>query len=537
MLSAKDHTPEEIARLAKWERCEAVVRYIAECGRKTCGRCCVGKTRLRTEEFGCHEEFECRSALILGFQTDDRALGQVEGGIIRQSQQSPHALGQRWRMPHQQDVLELRQRAQPSIEALLRGIIGEDIDLLELIGRHRAAAIQHHFGRLTRSHERTRIAQVEHHAGLFQEPTEPPCLLPSPGREGSRRIIRSGEGIGMSQEIESHAVINPEQRGVSTRLKSCYTKRVRTEISFRLAFASLIAGAVGIAFAPLFVRWSEVGPAATAFHRLLLALPILLAWQAWLPFAPLPHPEITGSPREPLRRSGLAAAWPTHARDLLALALPGFFFAGDLALWHWSIRLTSVANATLFANFAPILVTIAARILFLERIRPLFLVGLLFALTGTVLVVGSSTNLTQRHVLGDLLGLATAFFYAAYLLSVKHVRRRHPTLVVMLWSSLSACPILLLIAVISGEVLLAQTALGWVVLLALAVISQVAGQGLIAFAFRHLPASFSSVSLLTQPVVAALLAWGLLGESLDTLQALGGLVVLIGIGIATAARN
>jgi drug/metabolite transporter (DMT)-like permease len=341
----------------------------------------------------------------------------------------------------------------------------------------------------------------------------------------------------MPQEIESHAVINPEQRGVSTRLNSCYTKRVRTEISFRLAFASLIAGAVGIAFAPLFVRWSEVGPAATAFHRLLLALPILLAWQAWLPFTPLPHPEITGSPREPLRRSGLAAAWPTHSRDLLALALPGFFFAGDLALWHWSIRLTSVANATLFANFAPILVTIAARILFLERIRPLFLVGLLFALTGTGLVVGSSTNLTQRHVLGDLLGLATAFFYAAYLLSVKHVRRRHPTLVVMLWSSLSACPILLLIAVISGEVLLAQTALGWIVLLALAVISQVAGQGLIAFAFRHLPASFSSVSLLTQPVVAALLAWGLLGESLETLQALGGLVVLLGIGIATAARN
>jgi hypothetical protein len=52
---------------------------------------------------------------------------------------------------------------------------------------------------------------------------------------------------------------------------------VRAEISFRLAFAGLIAGAVGIAFAPLFVRWSEVGPAATAFHRLLMALPILVA--------------------------------------------------------------------------------------------------------------------------------------------------------------------------------------------------------------------------------------------------------------------
>lgn len=313
---------------------------------------------------------------------------------------------------------------------------------------------------------------------------------------------------------------------------------MRTEISFRLAFISLIAGAVGIAFAPLFVRWSEVGPAATAFHRLLLALPILVAWQACLPFRDSPSASGTSgtSAKTPPPR-GLATAWPTDFRQLLALALPGLFFAGDLALWHWSIRLTSVANATLFANLAPIIVTIAARILFLEQIRPLFLVGLLLASTGAALVVGSSANLTQHHVLGDLLGLATALFYAAYLLSVKHARRRHPTLVVMLWSSLSACPVLGLIALISGEILIPQTALGWGVLLALALISQVAGQGLIAFAFRHLPASFSSVSLLTQPVVAALLAWAFLGESIDAHQAMGGLVVLLGIGLASTARS
>jgi drug/metabolite transporter (DMT)-like permease len=314
---------------------------------------------------------------------------------------------------------------------------------------------------------------------------------------------------------------------------------VRTEISFRLAFISLIAGAVGIAFAPLFVRWSEVGPAATAFHRLLLALPILVAWQACLPGRdPLRRPTVSVTADATSRPGrGLAAASPGHSRDLLTLVLPGLFFAGDLALWHWSIRLTSVANATLFANFAPILVTIAARILFLEQIRPLFVAGLLFASTGAALVVGSSAGLTERHVLGDFLGLATALFYAAYLLSVKHARRRHPTLVVMLWSSLSACPVLGLIALVSGEVLIPQTAVGWGVLIALALVSQVAGQGLIAFAFRHLPASFSSVSLLTQPVVAAVLAWGLLGESIDALQALGGLVVLLGIGLASAARH
>ncbi len=311
---------------------------------------------------------------------------------------------------------------------------------------------------------------------------------------------------------------------------------MRTEISFRAAFTSLIVGAVGIAFAPLFVRWSEVGPSATAFYRLLLALPILACWQA---LTTVPDP-ITVSNRCPEafpKPAGLAAAWPSDLRDLMSLALPGIFFAGDLALWHWSIRLTSVANATLFANFAPILVTIAARALFLERIRPVFIVGLLMASVGAMLVVGSSVHLTQRHVMGDLLGLATALFYAAYLLSVKHVRRKHPTLIVMLWSSLCACPILGVVSLLAGEKVVPQSASGWMILLGLAVISQIIGQGLIAFAFRHLPASFSSVSLLTQPVVAALLAWIFLGESLGSLQAMGGCVVLIGIGIATSARG
>jgi len=273
---------------------------------------------------------------------------------------------------------------------------------------------------------------------------------------------------------------------------------------------------VGIAFAPLFVRWSEVGPSATAFYRLLLALPFLAVWRV-------------GSPAVGARPSGVFG--------LGTLALPGLFFAGDLALWHWSIGYTSVANATLFANFAPLFVTLGARLMFGERITSGFLVALGLALVGAVLVVGSSFQLTRRQVLGDGLGLATAVFYAGYLLSVKQARRSHSTWAVMVGSSLSACPVLLMLAVVSGEVLVPLGWVGWGTLLGLALVSQVGGQGLIAYAFAHLPASFSSVSLLAQPVVAAFWAWGLLGEALQPLQALGGAVVLGGIALASRAQR
>ena len=73
---------------------------------------------------------------------------------------------------------------------------------------------------------------------------------------------------------------------------------------------------------------------------------------------------------------------------------------------------------------------------------------------------------------------------------------------------------------------------GWAVLLGLAVVSQVLGQSLIAYGFAHLSAALSSVSVLTQPLVAALLAWSLFGEALASPQLFGAMLVLIGIVIA-----
>ena len=75
------------------------------------------------------------------------------------------------------------------------------------------------------------------------------------------------------------------------------------------------------------------------------------------------------------------------------------------------------------------------------------------------------------------------------------------------------------------------------VLIGLALISQVAGQSLIAYAMAHLPATFSSVGLLFQPVMAAVFAWILLGEAVGALQFAGGITVLVGIRIVHQAET
>ena len=277
------------------------------------------------------------------------------------------------------------------------------------------------------------------------------------------------------------------------------------------SLVALFAGATAIAFAPIFVRLSEVGPVATAFWRLMLALPAFWLWAVY----------------EQRNHSNSQKVVSNIPYGQLALA--GLFFAGDLSVWHWSILFTSVANSTLLANFAPIFVALGAWLVFGQRVNRSFLMAMVLALIGTSLMVGSSLQMSLRHLWGDALGLITAVFYAGYILTVKQLREELPVATIMAWGGTVTALALFPIALLSDEEIVPTTGRGWSVLLGLALISQVSGQSLIAYALAHLPAAFSSVGLLLQPVMATIFAWLLLGEVLEPWQALGGALVLVGI--------
>jgi len=277
---------------------------------------------------------------------------------------------------------------------------------------------------------------------------------------------------------------------------------------------ALFGGAVGIAFAPIFVRLSDLGPSATAFWRLALALPPIWLWMTLE------------------RRGTVGPRQPSRISDYRWLIAAGLFFACDLAVWHWSIKLTSVANATLLANAAPIFVTLAAWLWFGERFTTTFILGTAAALAGAIVLTGTSFRLSVQHLLGDALGLLTAIFYAGYILAVKELRDDFSTATILTWSGAVSAAALLPIALLSGEGLVTLTTRGWAVLVGLALISQVGGQGLITYALAHLPVAFSSVGLLLQPAVAAVLAWIILGEPVGLWQAIGGAIVLAGIVLA-----
>lgn len=281
---------------------------------------------------------------------------------------------------------------------------------------------------------------------------------------------------------------------------------------------ALFIGGLAIGCGPIFVRLSETSPVATAFWRLLLAQPFL-----WAFFV-----------REQ-RRTG--SAWKLlRPRDWGRMALVAFFFTGDLAVWHWSIKLTSVANATLLGNFAPAFVAFFGWLLWRERVPRSLFFGMAVAFGGLILLMHGRTAPTQTGgefpALGNALGLLTAAFYAAYMLSAKRVRVDFSSATLMVWSGVFCCIFLLFLALVQGGDFLPATTRGWLVLLALAVVTHAIGQSLITYAIAHLSATFSSIGLLIQPVVSAFFAWLLLGEIIGAPQIAGGALVLTGIWLA-----
>jgi drug/metabolite transporter (DMT)-like permease len=282
------------------------------------------------------------------------------------------------------------------------------------------------------------------------------------------------------------------------------------------AFLALLAGGCAIAFAPIFVRLSDTGPVASAFWRAALAVPLLWAWAL----------RERGSPTSP------------GARGPAALLAAGLFFAADLGVWHWSITYTSVANATLLANLATLWVTLMGWLLWGKAVTRTFLAGVVTAIAGMFVLVGPNFAIGGTRLAGDALGALTAVFYGSYMLAIKVARDAGaPTASVMAWSTTITAAALLPVAWLSPQPFLPQSASGWWVLAGLALVTQVLGQGLIAYAFAHLPASLSSVGLLIQPVMAALFAWIVFGEALGAAQWIGGAVVLTGIWIARRASS
>jgi len=284
-----------------------------------------------------------------------------------------------------------------------------------------------------------------------------------------------------------------------------------------LPFTALLVGAVAMGASPIFVRLADVGPFASAFWRVALAVPVLYVWAVIE------------------ARAGPA---PTASvfRMTRPILLAGLFFTGDLFFWHLAIVNTSVANATLLATLAPVWVALGSGLFIREVVpRPVFL-GLLLCLGGAGALIGTSATFNPGRLAGDLYGFITSIFFGAYFLAVRSAgRTARPGRIIFLTSTITAV-LLLAVALTLESTILPHTPRGIAALIALALVSHVGGQGLLIYALGHLPAAFSALVIFLEAIAAAAFGWYFLSEAVVALQFAGGALILAGIAIARPRR-
>ena len=277
-------------------------------------------------------------------------------------------------------------------------------------------------------------------------------------------------------------------------------------------FFILIIGAIAIAFSPIFVRFSDVDPIMTAFHRIFISLPFFLFFSSFNIIEKVKFPEFNNS--------------------YVIFLVSGIFFALDLICWHWSIKLTTVSKATFLSNLAPIVVIIFSLIFLKEKFSKFFYLAALLSMVGMLMLLGESFKFNKSQFIGDLLGVLTAVWYGSYIVTISQLRKKYNSTSIMFLSGIVTAIILLIVSILFEQSLIPQSLFTITIIFLLGFICQFMGQSFITYSLAYLSASLSSLCLLIQPIAATVLAYFFFQEKLTTIQFFGSALILIGIYIA-----
>ena len=285
----------------------------------------------------------------------------------------------------------------------------------------------------------------------------------------------------------------------------------RTNYFILLAFGAMLIG-----FAPIFVKLSMLSSSAISFYRMFLALPFLFLLNYIL--------------------NKKFFFRVKNKKTILYAAFASLAFTTDLTLWHFSMDITSVSNATIIVNSAPIFVAILSFIFFKERLTKGFLLSFLVTYIGIVGLIYFSNNYVNGKLLGDILCLIAAFFYGVYLLVIARLGKEN-SLNIIFYTTFFCCLFSIIPMMIEGGNLIPSSSFEWLNLILMAFLCQFGGQYFITHAIGKISASGASIGLLMQPLTATILAAIIFSEILTSLQTVFALISLFGIYLARINLN
>jgi len=303
----------------------------------------------------------------------------------------------------------------------------------------------------------------------------------------------------------------------------------------RGAFVALIVGLVAVSASPIFIRLSEmeISPYATIFHR---------SWMATAIFAALlliPNNSSVGTALLDSDTNSIKQQCrKPRSRSLQWLLLGfGLTFTAAVISWAWALTKTTVANSSLLHSSIPIFTGLLGWLFLGQRFRPSFWVGMAIATTGAILLGIEDFQFNPEQIWGDSVSLLSAVFFSVDPLLVEQLRQRLSSSTILFYGFSMVTLLSFPLVLCFPETALPTSLNGWLTLLAMTIICQVVGHGLLTYALKDITAGIVSLCHLLVPILSAAEAWWVFGEALSKLSILTFVTVLAGIIISLRGVN
>ena len=208
------------------------------------------------------------------------------------------------------------------------------------------------------------------------------------------------------------------------------------------------------------------------------------------------------------------------------LALGGIGYVGMSLCYFFALERISAGLTSLLLYFYPALVVVLGALLLRDRPRPVAYAAVAVATVGTVLTIGPVEG---GQTLGIVLGLGSALVYATYVLVSSQVHGVGPfamSATVLLGSAV----VMGVLAALTRPQLPSQTG-AWLALGGVALVGGVLAVATFFAALALLGPSDTAVISTVEPVVSIAVAALVLGERLNSVQVLGGVVVLAAVAV------
>ncbi len=288
----------------------------------------------------------------------------------------------------------------------------------------------------------------------------------------------------------------------------------------------LAIAVIALAFSPIFTKLSEIeiSPTATIFNRLWIATIIMAGWQ------------LVQAPKDFTQIQLKQVNFDYKQQGLLILA--SISATASSVLWAISFTQTSVASSTVLRSLTPLFISIGAWLILKQRFSNQFLLGMALAIIGGMVIGWDDLQLGTEHLIGDSMALLSAALHGINILTVGYLRDRNCTTArVLFWRCGFGALIVLPFAWLTDIQLFPVSFQGWLVVIALAVVCQTFGQGLLVYSLKQFSSSFVGIFALLKPIFTAILGWLILSENISLTSGVALILILAGIYLAKSGSN